>query len=93
MKLLSSIMHAVVIRRDDGSEFVAHGKPGPAVFHGLKGARAHKRELRPHFKCRVCRVLVEIKELHKARKLKASKSPSILRSKPAKDEPLPASKS
>jgi hypothetical protein len=63
-------MHAVVIRREDGSEFIAHASPGPAVYYTLKSARKHKRDLAPHFKCRICPAQVTIKELPKAKKLK-----------------------
>lgn len=71
----STIMHAVVIRRDDGTEFIAHASPaGPVLFHGIKGARSYKRELKPHFRCRVARVQVGIKELVKTKKVPKKKA-------------------
>lgn len=58
------LRYGIAIRRDDGTEFLAHGSPcGPVLFHRLKPARQYKRDLRPHFKCRVVKLEVSIKEV------------------------------
>jgi hypothetical protein len=63
----TSLMHAVIIRRKDGTEFIASG----GIKFGTRRARDLARELRsePHvLRCRVARVSVCIKELKPAKK-------------------------
>jgi len=55
-------MHAVLIRRKDGSEFFALGRQaGPALFYRWRAANDFRRELRAEkLAARVCRVRVKI---------------------------------
>lgn len=60
----NELRYAVAIQKEDGSEFHAHASPcGPVLFYTKKAAADHKRELQPHFKCRVVPVKVTITEI------------------------------
>lgn len=55
--------YGVAIKRKDGSECMALASPcGPALFYQRKEAAEYKRELGPHFKCRVVPLIVTIEE-------------------------------
>ena len=68
-----TFLHAVIIRRKDGSEFLASGTGPGALFFRQEKARALAKELRPQFKCRVARVKVTVQEIISAKPLAAGK--------------------